>query len=293
MSCFETLERPPSPTHTSLPETNASHTVANLPCSEDKDLSDIPHVTYLPEDVSKIRRLLENFLPGELADIIVDKAEIWPYVAKSRNAYSSSCTALEGSDGNAQWCYLVSPAVPTLTRNGESIATAVRKVKFYIKSYESSWGDQRQSKTGPTFKTWFEASVLKQDEPGLKPYADENEPHDWFTSLSSPRPKYLNNLLPVDPLPEGGQPTDPTPSPFDSEDKKRWTVANDTLLDGQWQEIVWTPGQEDNSKGFFDTLTVGDRIVMMTRALAPGWINTIFNVRMEVFYSLPASAFEI
>jgi hypothetical protein len=117
------------------------HIASDLPCAEDKDDElAMPCPSYLPEHISEIQQILRNFVPPELADMIIDKAEIWPYTAISRNTYTPAVTALEGADGNAQWCYLVTPPVPTLVRDGVCLPTAVRKVGFHFKTYNSRWG---------------------------------------------------------------------------------------------------------------------------------------------------------
>ena len=67
-------------------------------------------------------------------------AEYWPYVGASRNDFSTSYSALDGPDQNAQWCYMVSPKIPSIERNGTRVPTTVKKVKFTIKAYESAWG---------------------------------------------------------------------------------------------------------------------------------------------------------
>lgn len=120
------------------------HVAADLPCPEDKDEAPMPRPCYLPKDILEIQQILDNFVPLEIADMIIEEAEIWPYVGISRNTYTPALTALEGTDGNAEWCYLVSPRVPSLDRNGDYLPTAVRQVKFYVKGYNSCWGGEAE-----------------------------------------------------------------------------------------------------------------------------------------------------
>lgn len=120
-----------------------SHVASDLPCPEDIDLEPVPQPSYFPHEIVEIQQILGTFLPVELLDVVIDMAEIWPYVVISRNSYSPALTALEGPDGNAQWCHLVSPPVPTLKRNNASLPTAVKKVKFNIKAYNSCWGAEK------------------------------------------------------------------------------------------------------------------------------------------------------
>ncbi len=123
-----------------IPHPDYHHVSSDLPCSEDIDLEPASQPSYLPQEMTEIQHILGNFLPIELSDVIIDMAEIWPYVVISRNSFTPALTALEGPDGNAQWCYLVSPPVPSLKCNNASLPTAVRKVKFNIKTYNSCWG---------------------------------------------------------------------------------------------------------------------------------------------------------
>ena len=111
-----------------------------LPCALDRDLDEVPRTNYTPQDIARVQRILLNFMPTELADAILDMTEYWPYVGASRNDFSTSYSALDGPDQNAQWCYMVSPRIPSIERNGTRVPTTVKKVKFTIKAYESAWG---------------------------------------------------------------------------------------------------------------------------------------------------------
>ncbi|KAF8178933.1 hypothetical protein BJ912DRAFT_983471 [Pholiota molesta] len=269
-----------------------------LPCPEDSDLDEVPHPNYTPEDIVRVQRLLLHFVPTELADAIIDLAEYWPYVGTSRNDFSTSYSALEAPDSNAQWCYLVSPEVPSVERNGVRVPTTVKKVKFSFKTYESSWGKAIEPETkGPSkgFKTWFEASVLKKDEPGeVTAYQDDVRPNDWFAKLAA-HPKYQSQLRDAE---FSGPRVD---NPFDS--KKRWHVTDnpEAIQDTAWHETVWRHSDVQREMdvdpetgmgtglGFLDSLSVDDRVVLMARALSPGLINTVFNVKLEIYYALSSS----
>jgi len=121
------------------------HIVTNLPCPADRDLGEIPRPTYAPEDISCVQKLLLTFVPPELADIIIDLAEYWPYVGISHNSFNSAYSALAAPDMNAQWCFLVSPKVPSVKRsNGSPLPTIVKMVKFLVKTYDSAWGGQKE-----------------------------------------------------------------------------------------------------------------------------------------------------
>lgn len=111
-----------------------------LPCPLDQDLDEVPRPNYTPQDIARVQRILLNSVPTELADAILDMAEYWPYVDASRNDFSTSYSALDGPDQNAQWCYMVSPKIPSIEKNGNRVPTTVKKVKFTIKAYESAWG---------------------------------------------------------------------------------------------------------------------------------------------------------
>ncbi|KAF9472909.1 hypothetical protein BDN70DRAFT_886443 [Pholiota conissans] len=269
-----------------------------LPCPEDLDTDEPSHPNYAPDDIARVQRILLHFVPAELADAIIDLAEYWPYVGTSRNDFSTSYSALDAPDANAQWCYLVSPKVPAVERNGVRVPTTVKKVKFSVKTYESSWGKAivPQPKATPSgSKTWFEASILKNDEAAEgRAYKDDVRPNDWFAQLAA-HPKYISELRDSD---FSGPRVD---NPFDS--KQRWHVTNnpESTEDRSWNDIVWKHGSPQKNvdidpetgigsgSGFLDSLAVDDRIVLLARAMSPGLINTIFNVKLEIYYALSSS----
>lgn len=128
-----------------VPNTPSIHIATDLPCPADKDTDPMPRPAYTPSDISRVQRILLHFVPVELADAIIDLAEYWPWVAVSRNSFTSAYSALEAPDSNAQWCYLVTPKVPSIERAGVSVPTVVKMVKFFIKTYESCYGKTKES----------------------------------------------------------------------------------------------------------------------------------------------------
>ena len=127
-------------------------------------------------------------------------------------------------------------------------------ISLFVLTYKSPLGKPQG------LKTWFEASILKSGDPEATSYNADCHPQTWFTSLSGGRPKLLNEILVQEDVSE------PQPNPFDQK-KKRWTVTNDTPTDDRWQEISWAQGQAGNGSDFVDSLTIGDRIVLIVRAL--------------------------
>ncbi|KAF8960750.1 hypothetical protein BDZ97DRAFT_1280660 [Flammula alnicola] len=272
-STEEKFSRTKSSRKTSL--AHPAHIKTNLPCPADEDLDEVPHPVYTPNDISRVQRILLHFVPAELADAIIDLAEYWPYVGVSRNAFASAYSALDGPDRNAQWCYLVSPRIPSLERDGVRVSTTVKMVKFMIKTYESSWGrseDVQDPSKG--FKTWFETSIMRKDEPPeILSYDEHMRPNDWFSNLVS-HPRYLNDFGETQ---RTGSPAD---NPFDS--RRRWHVTDnpESTKDKGWHEVVWRHDDKKNVKveidaetgmgtglGFIDSLSVDDRIILMARAL--------------------------
>ena len=148
-------------------------------------------------------------------------------------------------------------------------------------------------------KTWFEASVLKANDRDIKSYHHDLHPNEWFKGLSGDQPKLLNPIPNLDPV--GPNVPEPQPNPFD--ERKRWTVMGDVRPDSEWHEVSWNQDTD-----FVNELTVGDRVVLMVRALVsllprvltshgnlilvtqtPGWLQTVFNAKIEIYYSLPYS----
>ncbi|KAJ3507333.1 hypothetical protein NLJ89_g6365 [Agrocybe chaxingu] len=267
------------------------HVTSDLPCLEDKDTDRIPQPHYAPDDIARVQAMLTHFVPVELADAILDMAEFWPWIAVSRNSYTSAYSALEAPDSNAQWCYLVTPKIPSVERNGRRVSTTVRMVRFFVKTYGSSWGGGG-NESGSS-QTWFESAILKPTDPESVSYEDSIHPRDWFDGLAAPHPKFLNDFRDAD------FPGTPVSNPFDA--KTRWHVTNNALNTPRvWREITWrfddkrsavVERQSGDGQGaeFCQSLSVDDRLVLMARAKAPGWIDTIFNVKIEVYYTLDSS----
>jgi len=247
------------------------------------------------------KKTLLLFIPPELADAIVDLAEYWPYVGISHNSFNSAYSALDAPDADAQWCFLVSPQIPSFERSNDSpLPTTVKMVKFLIKTYDSAWGGRKEGSKSKFFsvittyaylrhlyldscegfKTWFETSILKGHEPDID-FTDHNpdlatrevggvRPNDWYASVVSRPGMYLNSFRDV-------QVTAP-PNTLDT--RKRWHVTdNATTPDAQsceWNEIVWrfddqvdadTSTGRGTGFGFLSSLSVNDRIILMARAL--------------------------
>ncbi|PPQ67202.1 hypothetical protein CVT24_011273 [Panaeolus cyanescens] len=257
-----------------------THHYDDLPCDGDIDTQPAPSPRYLPDDIFAIQNTLRHFVPVEIADIILDYAEFWPWLSVSRNAYPTALTALEAPDSDAQWCYLVSPPVPALVRNGTPMPTRVNMVKFQLKAYPTVWGNQMIRED---LDTWFEASILKADS-GVVYDTSVPDPHQWYTDLAQ-QPKLLNSFSP-DPLSSTSQSA--INNPLD--EQRRWYVtANTTLSKECWKEVAWRRMDSGATSEFVDALSVGDRVVLMVRAPNPGWLSTIFNAKIEFYYSLMSS----
>ena len=157
----------PEPTHPMAPPSSTTqratrnslpslHIVTNLPCPDDQDPSELPRPTYAPEDISRVQEILLRFLPPELAEAIIDLAEYWPYVGISHNSFNSAYSALDAPDADAQWCFLVSPQIPSFGRsNGSPLPTTVKMVKFFIKTYDSTWGGRNEQVSKSKFAIFF------------------------------------------------------------------------------------------------------------------------------------------
>lgn len=117
-----------------------SQDTSSFPCAADLDKAPVPHASYTNSDIFVIRNTLRCHVPTEVADIILDLADIHPYISASRNAYTPASSALGAPDGDAEWCYLITPSIPSLgTEDGEVVPTEVKNVKFFVKSYQSQW----------------------------------------------------------------------------------------------------------------------------------------------------------
>ncbi|KAH9476316.1 hypothetical protein JR316_0011891 [Psilocybe cubensis] len=293
------------------PQTPSIHIATDLPCPADKDTGPMPRPSYSVSDICRVQNILLHFVPVELADVIIDLAEYWPWVAVSRNSFNSAYSALEAPDNNAQWCFLVTPKVPSIERAGVSVPTMVKMVKFFIKSYESCYEKTKESRAASdvtsSYTTWFESMILRHGE-SIPTYESPIRPNNWFSGLAAPHPKYLNDFQ------ECELAGAPIANPMD--DQKRWHVATSSPSANPgstgdnsqgWHEVTWKyndpvpteaviessnpTARASTGAGFVNSLSVGDQIVLMARALSPGWINTVFNVKVEVYYAFSSSYF--
>ncbi|PPQ78465.1 hypothetical protein CVT25_011860 [Psilocybe cyanescens] len=288
---FPTKTSPMKKASHKAPLTPSIHVATDLPCPADKDLDDIPRPKYTPSDIGRVQSILLHFVPVELADAIIDMAEYWPWVAVSRNSFTSAYSALEAPDSNAQWCYIVSPKIPSIERAGVCVPTVVKMVKFFIKTYESCYGKTKESKaTDATqgYTTWFESLILRNGE-SIPSYEDSSRPNDWYSNLAAPHPKFLNDFR------EPELPGAPVANPLD--DRTRWHVATNSPSCGgdkskAWHEVTWkhndtqtkTATQTDPStgmgtgSGFIDSLSVDDQIVLMARAMVSATMKILLEM---------------
>jgi hypothetical protein len=153
---------------------------------------------------------------------------------------------------------------------GDEVRVKAEKVAFSIGVFyeEPEEGCEGES-TGAN--SWLEAAIL-------------NYPPPSPSICSSPCQEELK-------FPE----TFPNPPTFKS--NQRWFIhsnnritpkaADDPTADNNTSGAGIKPGTSNNGgSGFVDLLTSGDRVGVICRGLNKGWLNCIYTVRVDVYYSV-------
>ncbi|KAF8915766.1 hypothetical protein CPB85DRAFT_1432774 [Mucidula mucida] len=239
---------------------------------------------YVPteKDIHRLRNLFFSTIdiPSEIIEIIVDMAEYWPSVHSER--FLDVAVKSEGRQGSpypmAEWCYLVSPRVP-------SHARSVKAVTIQTESCDQGWGgepEHRGTRNGSW--TWFEAAIIRLD--------DDSVP--WWVSE-------VENNLPVDLYREGlersleernAAVSCEVPSPtwivHDVHGERRaWTTEDPKDIDND------IPPGHRHARGiygreadFVDLMQGGDRVALLVMAKFPLWTNHVRQASITVQYSI-------
>ncbi|THV02254.1 hypothetical protein K435DRAFT_963274 [Dendrothele bispora CBS 962.96] len=248
------------------------------------NLNTIPHQNspqsgnFYPseDDVAVVRQDLLCFLPLELVDEILDYAEYWPRIFDCRRA-------LIDIPGGRSCCYLVTQPVPGDSEPGENTGPvrhrSIREVKFQICSRDQGWGGENEHRgTYDGSWTWFETVILP-------PPAQFGHP-SWYRDLLDGWPRLPPNVLQM----LFGQ---------DGQDR-RWHIQSNVTASRKLREhtVTWTIDEEnygdqryDQFKGRINcghevvrSLEAGDRLIIVARALFPGWVNHVDSASVEIFY---------
>ncbi|KAJ6598163.1 acyl-CoA N-acyltransferase [Mycena vulgaris] len=208
-----------------------------------------------PSDVFQVRRILVDFLPPELVNIIIDDAKYWPRLACARGPAWVSASSTP--DNNAALRCLVTPAFDV---GGPGTHLRVKSVRFEIASRDQGWGGEPENHgTYNGSYTWFEAAILR---PGKAP-----EPlgwRRWAVALGCRR------FRPSRPLIQVQNPSEPDGC---------WRVQTNRCASRQtihhtvlWEDIPKADESESNGSGdgagFLETLAPGDRIGVVARAMS-------------------------
>ena len=97
-------------------------------------------------EVLHLQRILMNFVPAELADLIIDYTQYWPRLASWREANppltidsTSDFGSVLNPDGH-QFYLITDPPIPRWRESDLKAARKVRKVVFRIWSHDQGWG---------------------------------------------------------------------------------------------------------------------------------------------------------
>jgi hypothetical protein len=266
------------------------------------------------DDVFAVRHDLTRFMPLELADSILEAAMYWPKISTSRTEPLIVKAGHDSPSDTAAY-YVVTPPIPYV----QNSLTPVRKVRFSLRSHDQGWGGDAWDH-GACFLqyadkvmlsacvgtyvgswTWFEAAIIRDDDPGIEQYLLE------LDTMNVARQKELPKVR----LAEVGTPPDGL---------TRWPIQRNIHVSSAFErhEVVWTnedrfdEATEANAavhgsgtgRGFLSTLTGGDRVAVVVRARVSaviilrrlprnsqdpqfsGWENHVSSVTVDVFYSV-------
>ncbi|KAF9033750.1 hypothetical protein BDZ89DRAFT_1062848 [Hymenopellis radicata] len=264
--------------------------------SEEVAAPDADTHDYVPteEDINRLRSLFFSAIdiPAELIEIILDMAEYWPSVRSERFLDVAVKSARrEGSPyPTAEWCYLVSPRVP-------SHAKFVKAITIQTESCDQGWGGEPEHRgTYNGSWTWFEAAIIRSD--------DDSIP--WWVSG-------VERSLPVDLYREGlDRSAAERNAALSCEvrlpdlDRSRWHVSSNLTAVKKYKENVvhWTaedPKDIDNdippghrhARGiygrdadFVNLMQSGDRVALLVMTKFPMWTNNIRQASITVHYSI-------
>ncbi|KAJ7583836.1 hypothetical protein C8J56DRAFT_951990 [Mycena floridula] len=222
--------------------------------------SDSEPASYTPseDDVYAVQKLLLSLLPFELIDIILDEAQYWPAIQAKNGTIGIAKSS--GPDNHAAWCWIITPPL----KPGK-----YRQVRFMTSSHDQGYGDPNQGSW-----TWFETVILR---PGsafssvipkdLDSSKDITRPYMKLLETEVDRWHICSNI------------------PASGDGKTFFTVfsKDDDGLEARTDRIK---GRMDDGKTFVDLLRPGDQIAVIARAMFPQWANHVYEVSVEVSYSL-------
>ena len=107
--------------------------------SEGPSKADTPH-TPTERDVFDAKKTLTDYLPLELANIILDDAEYWPVlICHNESTPARSVAAMSFPHHIASYCYFISPKIPE-TSGLDGSQFKVKRILFRICSRDQGWG---------------------------------------------------------------------------------------------------------------------------------------------------------
>lgn len=227
-------------------------------------------------EVLHAQQTLMNFVPVELADLIIDYAQYWPRLANFRESNPPvriDSTSSSGGVLNDAYQFYVVTEGPTSgwSDSNRKVVRKVRKVVFRIWSHDQGWGgDDGLVGNYEGSWTWFEAAIWRCEE---QPFLVQRPE---FSSLSVPA-THQDDLYP--------------------DTSKVWHLQSNIRASAKeaLHEVVWTDVDDwkvnsetgsGDGRGFVRLLQPGDKIAVIARARYPGWVNHVGRVEVEIFYSL-------
>ncbi|KAJ2912818.1 hypothetical protein MD484_g7596, partial [Candolleomyces efflorescens] len=248
-------------------------------------MSCAPSYTPSIADVFAVRRHLLHFVPAEIAVEIVELAQYWPKVSATREAFTGPAS-VPGIRRDGEWCYNLTPPLPFYP----GATMKPREVKFTLDCAAGVTYDSICSSS-----TTFNAAIVKAKDLTqnilYEPLEATPERHinDW--TISDPT-RWLVQEVPIV-WPVGSRHEllwkddhdeselkEPEPVPVPVPEVN--STSNSTPTDNTDAPVPSAP----SPNSLLDKLSSGDRVAVMVQGMIPGWLNCVYTVTTEVFYSI-------
>ncbi|TGZ83836.1 hypothetical protein EX30DRAFT_393387 [Ascodesmis nigricans] len=263
----------------------------------------LPSFSPTPTDVTRVFHLLTRHLrqplPAELVLAIIDFADYYPMITATLQR-KADVSAMEGRGDRcvARRAAVVSEPVPKGIRK-------IKKVEFWMRSGDQGWSgeDRRFQGTYRASYTWFEAAILRpKPSTNVCNLATRIQKHG-ATDVTDPKQPFF---------PEPGYNLVPPPHRDNSNDDVTHNVWNLQLNrcstgDPKSHIVRWYEGSQPQEPeegesaeekkedkwdydvsgagrgvGFVEALMPGDRVVVLARAIYPGWVNRVEGVEVRI-----------
>ncbi|KAJ7267130.1 hypothetical protein C8J57DRAFT_1068232 [Mycena rebaudengoi] len=199
--------------------------------------------------------------------------------------------AAPSNDNNASLCCLITPSIPTSDDIGiPGAQPKIKKIIFRTVSCDQGWGGEPADRgTYNGSFTWFEAAIFP-------PTRSEAMPSDLVRldrTVQQPAEipgRGYHHRLEVVNIAHPDRPS-------------RWRIQTNVCASSHPKEhtVIWEAdarreGEDHDSQavsegsgdgaGFINSLTPGDRVAVIARAIYPMWVNKLQHIEVFIYYTI-------